>query len=88
MNYRSNSNSSRRQPTTRDAKEIDYLQTFQRNVNIPRTYYYLGKVPDQIDDKMRDKFPFLPAPLNSLEQIQNSTIESLPPQPTTSSVIV
>ena len=79
MNYRSNSTSSRRQPTTRDVKEIDYLQTFRRDVNIPRTYYYLGKVPDHVDDQMREKFPFLPAPLHSLDGIRQSTIESLPP---------
>jgi hypothetical protein len=74
LNYRSTTNS-RRQPTTRDAKEIDYLRSFQRNIDIPRTYYYLGKVPDTIDDKTREKFPFLPAPINSLQQIKSSTIE-------------
>ncbi|CAF3301053.1 unnamed protein product [Rotaria socialis] len=80
LNYRSITNSSRRQPTTRDAKEIDYLSSFQRNTSIPRTYYYLGKATDTVDDKMREKFPFLPAPINSLQQIKSSTIEKLPNQ--------
>ena len=78
LNYRSISNSSRRQPTTRDAKEIDYLTSFQRNVDIPRTYYYLGKATDTVDEKTREKFPFLPSPINTLQQIQSSTIEQLP----------
>jgi hypothetical protein len=73
LNYRSIT--SRRQPTTRDAKEIDYIRSFQRNTDIPRTYYHLGKVPDTVDDKMREKFPFLPVPVNSLQQIKSSTIE-------------
>ncbi len=73
LNYRSNT--ARRQPTTRDAKEIDYIRSFQRNTDIPRTYYYLGKVPDTVDDEMRKKFPFLPAPINTLQQIKSSTIE-------------
>jgi len=77
INYRSITNSSQRQLTTRDAKEIDYIRSFQRNRNIPRTYYYLGKVPDSIDDNMREKFPFLPTPLNSLQQIKSSTTEQL-----------
>ncbi|CAF4098785.1 unnamed protein product [Rotaria magnacalcarata] len=80
LNYRSITNSSRRQPTTRDAKEIDYLRSFQRDTNIPRTYYYLGKAADTVDDRMREKFPFLPAPINSLQQIKSSTIEKLPNQ--------
>jgi hypothetical protein len=84
MNYRSDYNSSGRQPTTRDAKEVDYLRSFQRNTQIPRTYYYLGKVPDSIDDGMRSRFPFLPAPINSLREITSSTIEQLPPQTTQS----
>jgi hypothetical protein len=71
---------SRRQPTTRDVKEIDYLRAFQRDPQIPRTYYYLGKVPDSIDDGMRAQFPFLPAPINTLEQIKTSTIEQFPVQ--------
>ncbi|CAF1088985.1 unnamed protein product [Rotaria sp. Silwood1] len=75
LNYRSITNSSRRQPTTRDAKEIDYIRSFQRDTTIPRTYYYLGKVSDSIDDTMREKFPFLPAPINNLQQIKSSTIE-------------
>lgn len=79
INYRSGPNARRRQLTTRDAKEIDYLRSFQRNTGIPRTYYYLGKVPDSIDGDVRSKFPFLPTPLNSLQQITSSTIETLPP---------
>ena len=75
LNYRSITNSSRRQPTTRDAKEIDYIRSFQRDVTIPRSYYYLGKAPDTVDEKMRERFPFLPAPINSLQEIQSSTIE-------------
>jgi hypothetical protein len=78
MNYRSLNNSTRRQPTTRDAKEIDYIRSFQRNVDIPRSYYYLGKAPDTLDDKTREKFPFLPAPINSLQQIQSTPIEQYP----------
>jgi hypothetical protein len=67
--------SGQRQPTTRDAKEIDYLRSYQRNIDIPRTYYYLGKVPDTVDDKMREQFPFLPSPINTLQQIKTSTTE-------------
>lgn len=78
LNYRSITNSSRRQPTTRDAKEIDYITSFQRNIDIPRTYYYLGKVSDTVDEKTREKFPFLPSPINTLQQIKSSTIEQLP----------
>ncbi|CAF1578019.1 unnamed protein product, partial [Adineta ricciae] len=80
INYRSITNSSKRQPTTRDAKEIDYLRAYQRDKSIPRTYYYLGKVPDAVTDKMRENYPFLPSPLNSIEQIKSSTIEQLPNQ--------
>jgi hypothetical protein len=74
LNYRSTTNS-RRQPTTRDAKEIDYLRSFQRNIDIPRTYYYLGKVSDTVDEKTRERFLFLPAPINSFQQIKSSTTE-------------
>ncbi|CAF4498363.1 unnamed protein product, partial [Rotaria sp. Silwood2] len=33
-----------------------------------------------IDDTTRDKFPFLPAPINSLQQIKSSTIEQIQTQ--------
>jgi len=36
------------------------------------------KVPETVDAKIREKFPFLPAPINSLQQIKSSTIEQFP----------
>lgn len=78
MNYRSLTY--RRLPTTRDVQDIEYMRSFQRDVSIPRSYYYLGKVPDTIDNKTRDNFPFLPAPVNSIHQIKSTTIEKLPNQ--------
>jgi hypothetical protein len=48
-----------------DPMEIDFIQSFRRNTNIPRAYFYLGRVPDTIDDQMREKFPLLPTPINS-----------------------
>ncbi|CAF1418471.1 unnamed protein product [Adineta steineri] len=80
INYRSIMNSSQRLPTTLDTNEISYLQSYQRDTSIPRTYYYLGKVPDSVNNEMREKFPFLPTPVNSIERIKSSAIEQLPGQ--------
>ncbi|CAF0982280.1 unnamed protein product [Didymodactylos carnosus] len=60
INYRNTLNSAPRLPSTRDVLDIQY-DMFKRS-NIPRTYFYLGKVPDVIDQETRNKFPFLPAP--------------------------
>ncbi|CAF2462279.1 unnamed protein product [Rotaria sp. Silwood2] len=45
-----------------------------------RIWEGFDKAYHTIDDTTRDKFPFLPAPINSLQQIKSSTIEQIQTQ--------
>ncbi|CAF4193611.1 unnamed protein product, partial [Rotaria sp. Silwood2] len=55
-------------------KDLNYR--FLTSRRQPITY----KAYHTIDDTTRDKFPFLPAPINSLQQIKSSTIEQIQTQ--------
>ncbi|CAF1276983.1 unnamed protein product [Rotaria sordida] len=75
INYRSISHCCRRVPITSDAMETDYMYSSRRDSNIPRAYFYLGKVPNQMNNIVRNKLPLLTESTNlvppSMEQIQS-----------------
>ncbi|CAF2936793.1 unnamed protein product [Rotaria sp. Silwood2] len=72
INCRSISHCSRRIPITSDAMETNYIYSLRRNTNVPRAYFYLGKIPNQINNTMRNKLPLLTESTNPVPPLTSS----------------
>ncbi len=85
LTYRSISDCNHITPTTPDPMEIDHISSYRRNTNMPRAYFYLGSIPNQIDIKMRKKLPYLTESTNIIPPL-TSSMEQFPSQEQTLSV--
>lgn len=85
LNYRSISDCTRQPPTTPDVIETDYLYSPRRNTNIPRAYFYLGAIPNEINRRMRKKLPNLTESTNIIPSLTLS-MDQFPSQEQTLSV--
>ena len=80
LNARSVSDCTRRPPTTPDPMEIDHVCSPRRNTNVPRAYFYLGAMANQ----MRKKLPHLTESTNLSSSLTASTDQFPSHEPTMS----
>ena len=69
---------SRREVTEHDTTSTDHLTSLRRNSHVPRSYFYLGQVPDSVDDRVQEKLPPLTASVNMNQPVTSSSFEQHP----------
>ncbi len=58
--------------TTPDPMETDFIYSDRRNTNLPRAYFYLGSIPNQIDKPIGQNLPNLVESINHIPLVTSS----------------
>lgn len=74
-NYRSISDCTRRPPTASDPVDMDFVSSSRTNFHVPRAYFYLGSIPNEIDKHRRKKLPTLTESTTIIPPLTSSSIE-------------
>jgi hypothetical protein len=60
--------------------EIDHIYSSRRNTNIPRAYFYLRSLPNQIDKKIQKNLPNLTESTNTISPLTSLSMEQFQSQ--------
>jgi hypothetical protein len=55
--------------------ETDFIYSDRRNTNLPRAYFYLGSIPNQIDKRIGQNLPNLVESINHIPLLTSSSME-------------